>query len=138
MRIAAAAAVAPCHSLTGAKRVNEFGEEDLDCRPAEAGTPGPCTRLYLTSTHSHRGSCPASPGEPGSGCDSRDHGGFQRAWQLSPEAPRAYLPTGPPPGHGGARAADLLRAGAAAGRCSMRERWKDAAVRGRFGYVLGL
>ena len=29
---------------------------------------------YLTPTHSHSGSCPASPGEPGSGCDSRDRG----------------------------------------------------------------
>ena len=97
MRIPAAAAVAPCHPPAGAKRVNELQEEDLDCRPAGAGKPGPCTRLYLTSTHSHRGSCPASPGEPGSGCDSRDHGGFQRAGQLSPEAPRTYPPAGPQP-----------------------------------------
>src|SRR6266702_8497704 len=65
MRIPAAAAVAPCRSPTGAKGVNELQEDDLDCRSADAGKPGPCTRLYLTPTHSHRGSCPASPGEPG-------------------------------------------------------------------------
>jgi hypothetical protein len=81
MRIPAAAAVAPCHSLTGAEKVNELQGKDLDCRPTGAGKPGPCTRLYLTPTHSHRGSCPASPGEPGSG-------------QLSPEAP----PDVPAPG----------------------------------------
>src|SRR6266536_6359396 len=83
MRIPAAAAVAPCRSPTGAKGVNELQEDDLDCRSADAGKPGPCTRLYLTPTHSHRGSCPASPGEPGSGCDSRDRGGLQRAGQVS-------------------------------------------------------
>ena len=61
----AAAAVAPCHSPTGAKRVNELQEEDLDCRSGWRRQAGPCTRLYPTPTHSHRGSCPASPGEPG-------------------------------------------------------------------------
>jgi hypothetical protein len=86
--------VAPCHSPTGANGVNELQEEDLDCRPADAGKPGPCTRLYLTSTHSHRGSCPASPGEPEPRCDSPNHGGFRRAGQLSSEAPRACLRPG--------------------------------------------
>jgi hypothetical protein len=33
---------------------------------AGAAKPGPCTRLYLTPTHTHRRSCPAPPGEPGS------------------------------------------------------------------------
>src|SRR5881275_1346007 len=84
MRIPAAAAVAPCRSPAGAKRVNELQEEDLDGRPADAGKPGPGTRLYLTSTHSHRGSCPPDPGEPGPGATAKTAAALSAAGQLSP------------------------------------------------------
>ena len=81
MRIPGAAAVAPCHSPTGAKGVNELQEEDLDCRSADAGKPGPYTWLYLIPTHSHRGSCPASPGR------RRSRGTLRAsAWTAGPAA----------------------------------------------------
>ena len=37
MHMPAAAAMAPCHSLTGAKRVNKLQEDDLDCQAGEGG-----------------------------------------------------------------------------------------------------
>jgi hypothetical protein len=79
MRIPAAAAVAPCHSSTGAKRVTSSGKKILICRSPGSGEPGPGTAAYVTSTHSHRRSCPASPGKPDPGAAAGAVAGFQRA-----------------------------------------------------------
>ena len=79
MRIPAAAAVAPCHLPAGAKRVTSPGKKILICRSPGSGEPGPGTTAYVTPTHSHRGSCPASPGKPGPGAAAGAVAGFQRA-----------------------------------------------------------
>ena len=79
MRIPAAAAVAPCHLSTGAKRVTSSGKKILICRSPGSGEPGPGTTAYVTPTHSHRRSCPASPGKPGPGAAAGAVAGFQRA-----------------------------------------------------------
>src|SRR5258708_32681734 len=62
-------------SFTSRRGVNELREEDLICRAPDAGELEPCTTLYVTPTPSHRGSCPAPPGQPRSGCD-----GPGRSW----------------------------------------------------------
>jgi hypothetical protein len=63
----------------------------LICRSPGSGEPEPGTTLYVTPTHSHRGSCPASPGEPGPGCDGRGRGwlssGQGSSAQKLPDAP---------------------------------------------------
>jgi hypothetical protein len=75
-------------------RVNELQEDDLDCRPAGAGKPGPYTRLYLTPTHSHRRSCPASPGlTQGPGAAAQTVAAFG-GYGSSAQKPRTYLPAG--------------------------------------------
>ena len=79
MRIPAAAAVAPCHLPAGAKRVTSPGKKILICRSPGSGEPGPGTTAYVTPTHSHRRSCPASPGTPGPGAAAGAVAGFQRA-----------------------------------------------------------
>src|SRR4249920_1375778 len=79
MRIPAAAAVAPCHLPAGAKRVTSPGKKILICRSPGSGEPGPGTTAYITPTHSHRRSCPASPSKPGPGAAAGAVAGFQRA-----------------------------------------------------------
>src|SRR5215471_619701 len=61
----AAAAVAPCHAPAGAKRVTELQGEDLDCRSGGRRRAGTVHEVVPAPTDSDRGSCPASPGEPG-------------------------------------------------------------------------
>ncbi len=63
----------------------------LICRSPGSAEPEPGTTLHVTATHPHRGSCPASPGEPGPGRDGRGRGwlsaGSAARPGSSPDAP---------------------------------------------------
>jgi hypothetical protein len=61
------------------EKVTSSGKKILICRSPGSGEPGPGTTAYVTPTHSHRRSCPASPGKPGPGAAAGAVAGFQRA-----------------------------------------------------------
>ena len=69
------------------------GKKILICRSPDSGEPAPCTTSYVIPTHSHRGSCPASPGKSGSGCDGRGRGWLSAARAAQPRS-SPNVPTG--------------------------------------------
>jgi hypothetical protein len=82
-------------SFTGrrGKGRTSSGKKILICRSPGSGQPAPGTTWYVTPTHRHRGSCPASPGEPGSGSDGRGRGWLSAGRAAQPRS-SPDLPTG--------------------------------------------